>query len=895
METKREEDQTLIFRKGVVHTLFYVCEERKYCAQFFGFSSEDSKDSIIERLLKVKEIEIGNVVAGYKTSGRGQVRFDDSYFEALDKLVEACKETGIRFWLEDYAPFPTGSASGAYKEDEHALLNKLYIDERHIDISGPVPEAVVRVDSLQNVVYGKQIHRFAKVDPGCRKRIAIIAYRLKENPPDAAASVLEDKTAVILDEYVKNGFLKWDVPEGKWRIFVVYTTYESSGRPFFMNLLSKDSVALEIEKVHKSIYEHLKEELGKTWIGFFYDEPEIGNAGGESVFDFFMLPGRRTSNKTDCNVYSWSPEMPDEMRKRDPYWVSKLPFLWYDSINDHKAFRCDYMDAVTSLVRENYNGQVYAFCRERGVGYIGHVLEDENCHTRLGCGPGHYFRQQYYQDEAGIDIIAGQIMPGKDGPTSWYGVVNADGEFYHYGLAKLASSEARINPLKNNRSVAECFAMYGQQGLAERKFLLDHLLVNGVNRMLLAELPSYQASAEYSKALVNYTEKMCALLRSSKPIIKTAVLYHAEAEWYEGERAQKFQKPASVLARNQISYEAVPADVFTYPERYNAETDGGLNVNGNTYEALIIPACSRLPKAVEEFVKNCAATGFSVFFSDRIPDELKELADSTANIKRVALADLAGEAGKAIRQDIYVNSLKKDWIRYSHVQRGQKHYYLIHNESPRGGTECEIIIESDREVVAWDPMTDMMIVPEQAALGDGRVKVNLRLGQYEMTVLYVPDEQTPIENVLRIVQEHEHESDWDLELPDGRIVKSCSNGIPRPEEYVGYDFYGKLTYRTSFTAKGLQPQLLSLGDVSDCCEVFLNGQSIGRRLAAPYVYGVRNVIREGENELVAEVYTSGGNIKSPVKIFGVPLDSLTAVPYTLVEPMGIRGPVKWFD
>ena len=215
--------------------------------------------------------------------------------------------------------------------------------------------------------------------------------------------------------------------------------------------------------------------------------------------------------------------------------------------------------------------------------------------------------------------------------------------------------------------------MYGQQGLAERKFLLDHLLVNGVNRVLLAELPSYQASAEYSNALVNYTEKMCTLLRSSKPIINTAVLYHAEAEWYEGEKVQKFQKPASVLAKNQISYEVVPADIFSYPERYNADFSGVLNVNGNPYEALIIPACSRIPKAVVEFVKKCAVTGFPVFFTDGTPDGLKELADSATNIRCVALTDLASEVVKVVSRDIYINSTKKEWIRYSHVQRNLDH------------------------------------------------------------------------------------------------------------------------------------------------------------------------------------------------------------------------------
>ena len=81
--------------------------------------------------------------------------------------------------------------------------------------------------------------------------------------------------------------------------------------------------------------------------------------------------------------------------------------------------------------------------------------------------------------------------------------------------------------------------------------------------------------------------------------------------------------------------------------------------------------------------------------------------------------------------------------------------------------------------------------------------------------------------------------------------------------------------------------------VSDCCEVFVNGQSAGKRCAAPYTYSVEKLLIQGTNEITAEVYTSASNIKTPVKIFGAPLDALTAVPHTPVLPMGITGPVKW--
>ena len=226
-----------------------------YSASFFKFNSGESKESLVNRLQELKAIGLNRVIAGYGTRGMDAARFDKNYYAALDQLVMACRETEMSFWLEDYSPFPTGSADDAYKEPENATLNKLFLDERHIDICGPVERAVIRIDDLQRVVYGKAIHRFAKVDPTARKRVAVMAYRLQADPACAATPILEDDTAVQLDSCVEGGFLKWDVPEGDWRIFVVFETYESSGRPFFMNLLSRESVALEIEKVHEPFYQ----------------------------------------------------------------------------------------------------------------------------------------------------------------------------------------------------------------------------------------------------------------------------------------------------------------------------------------------------------------------------------------------------------------------------------------------------------------------------------------------------------------------------------------------------------------------------------------------------------------------------------------------------------------
>ena len=65
---------------------------------------------------------------------------------------------------------------------------------------------------------------------------------------------------------------------------------------------------------------------------------------------------------------------------------------------------------------------------------------------------------------------------------------------------------------------------------------------------------------------------MCHLLTNTKAVIQTAILYHGENEWYEGE-CMKFQKPAAELARSQISYDVIPSDVFSEREFYQAISD----------------------------------------------------------------------------------------------------------------------------------------------------------------------------------------------------------------------------------------------------------------------------------------------------------------------------------
>ena len=134
--------------------------------------------------------------------------------------------------------------------------------------------------------------------------------------------------------------------------------------------------------------------------------------------------------------------------------------------------------------------------------YIGHVVEDNGIHSRLGMGAAHYFRAMSGQDMAGIDCIGGQIVYGAPVETR-RGMVDADGEFYHYALGKMGASCGHLDPKKKGRTMCELFGAYGWSfGVRDMKYLLDHLLTKGVNYLVpvsYTQLPHpFLETAKYS-------------------------------------------------------------------------------------------------------------------------------------------------------------------------------------------------------------------------------------------------------------------------------------------------------------------------------------------------------------------------------------------------------------
>lgn len=872
-----------------------MAETEHRIAPFFGLHPGDKKEELIEKLKVLKNRGFYSVTVEYSISqGALQpAKFNDEFFEAAEELCMALKKLNMTFWLQDAAPFPTGNANGAYELPENSERGKLYIEEHHVDVSGPREHAILRVENLLHLFYGALLKDPKEiVNAKTRKMLGVVAYQINEEHH------LVDGSAVLLDSCISDGYLTWDVPEGHWRVFVVYTTRENHGRKNYMNLLSNTSVSLQIEQVHTPIYNKLKKHLGHEWNGFFYDEPEIGNTEEGCCDTFHILPGRRQNVSNDIISMPWSPQMQDEMRKRDDDWLLHIPYLYYDGEGAEGSFRYLYMDAVTSLVKENYNGQVYAWMKERNIPYIGHVLEDENSHARLGCGCGHYYRAVHYQDMAGIDLISAQLMPGDDLLTAWYGAGNGDGEFYHYMLAKLASSEAHINPNKRNRSICEVGAVYGPMNSPKyKKFLADHLLVNGIDQFISGDSESYGLPDDYMRSLSRYIDYVGHIVQESKANIQVALLYHGDMEW--AGRTQFSQKPAKALATHQISYDIIPSDVFSSPETYHCDFSNGLTINGNHYYALIIPGCEYIPKAVSDFINRADRQHFPVYVSGEIPQKLCETGEkiSLTSIRQVSLEELPVAVKRQCNEALTLMT-EAYWIRMQEFSDHGKLFWLIHNEDPSKAADLDICTRNREMVAAWNPLTN------ECKMIDWEKGEKLHLEQFEMNILFLKNEipevlQIPADFMENVVTDERCEvysiqnSNWEvIDSSTGETI-GCSLCDVGDETVLGRSFSGKIEYRTTFSFDKCctaNKVILDLGKVNEVAFVILNGKEVGGGFTAPYHFEVQDALQDGENKLEIHVYNNTINKKGSA-FMGMDYENFNASPFFVMEECGLLGPV----
>lgn len=552
--------------------------------------------------------------------------------------------------------------------------------------------------------------------------------------------------------------------------------------------------------------------------------------------------------------------------------------------------------------------------------YIGHVIEDGGMHAHMGIGAGHYFHALWGQDMAGIDVVLQQIRPGLDDCKfhSVGGNLGYHGELYHYALAKLAASLAHIDSKKKGRALCEVFGAYGwAEGLKLMKWLLDHMLVNGINYFVphafsMKDFPDPDCPPHfyargmnpqfpYFKNLMEYCNRVSHLISNGVHIPAVAVVYPAEQEW-AGEYLP-VEAIGKQLLRNQIDYEILPTDVLLTM----TVVEGKLKWENEQVPVLILSGSRCITKTLADWLCKAAEKGLKIVVVGQKPlamDNNGILREWTSQIKdNLTICEQEGLAD--ILYSFGVGEIKtkkyEPWLRYYHYKHQNGEFWLFMDQSETEGIDTSLCFEDgmmdsykiDKECSCWYQAWENTVEP--CEWGENN-DLSLQLAPGEMKVLYMGD-CTPYAKILAEKQEIMKlkkaavsqagkikiaPDAWKLWIKETGTEKYVLQEREKTGDFCRKHpyFCGVMRYETTVFLPKVKSCELNLGEVYETAHVLVNEKEAGVRVALPYSFEIGKLLHEGENRIIVEVVNTLANRQRDFFSMTMP-----------IEPSGLIGPV----
>lgn len=802
----------------------------------------------------------------------------DKWWADLDIILDEARTRNMKVWILDDSHFPTGFANGNMTE-QPLELHRQSIVSSFKKYSGDEKDIIIDLKKMFPP-------KITTKDIGTK---LVMNYMAKESQVFDDDSILaitaigEDGTFTNIP-FDNETQVTWHKPKGNYKVYVTGLSRNYGIHRQYINMMSKESCRVLIDEVYEKHYAHYKDDFGKTIAGFFSDEPELGNG-------FYKTGANQLGTDVD---FPFSDEVETELNNRlGDNWKNQMIFLWN---NDHPKeaakVRYVYMDIVTKLVRKDFSEQIGKWCEEHHVKYIGHIIEDNNSHSKTGMSLGHYFRGLNGQHMSGIDDIGGQVLPqGEDIVVkTMFGA--RDGEFYHFALGNLGASAAAIEPSKQGNAMCEIFGNYGwSEGVRLEKYLADHFMVRGINHFVPHAFtgkefpdpdcpPHFYAQGhnpEYRHFgyIVEYMNRICSLINGGHRESKVAVLYNGELEWM-GE-SMLIQKPLRKLYEAQILADTIPFDALVDTERYQTSFTDTLNINHQKYEVLIVPQAQFINKEMAEAFSQLR---IPVLFVNALPTVID--ADIALDYPTVTLDGLAKAAAKIVSPTIELSPASKD-MRVLEYKNETKIYYLFNEANTTYHGTINLDIDTYYEYDAWNNQA-YKLTSNSISLEPSKSLILIE-GEIDESLVSVrpalKGEKLQLNHFRRSVVSA-------IEYPNFTQITD----VTLPDDYAKKDktFAGIIRYEKEIELTEVKKTILEITDAYEGIEVFVNGQSLGIQVVPTFIYNLTDSLVPGKNQLTIEVATTlerEMNKGIGAKIRGMATGSYSKI----VNPLGINGEV----
>ncbi|WP_259280206.1 hypothetical protein IGI84_002311 [Enterococcus sp. DIV0008] len=820
------------------------------------------------------------------------------WWDELAIIIEECEKRQMTLWILDDKHFPTGYAAGEI-EKNHRHLQKEFLNFRQFDFVGPKKNAGIMLDWCFNAerpnILNSERETVKESGKSFFSAEIISAVAVKKT----GFKQISEENWIDLTDSIIDETLYWSIPEGEWSIFVFYTTQEGgeASTQGYLNPLVPEATDILLETVYQSHYQHFGEKFGTTIQGFFSDEPRFGNIKGpDAVLGKvdMPLPWRHDLLTLLANQLAISET---ELR-------GLLPALYRGESKHTAKIRYNYMSLVSELYSQHFSQRIGRWCREHKVDYIGHVIEDNNAHARLGYGAGHFFQSMKGQSMAGIDVVLHQLMPQQnDGYFEAMTSTGWDGEFFHYALGKMGASLGNLDPVKQGRTMCEVFGAYGwSEGTKLMKWLTDHMLVRGVNHFVphafsMNDFPDadcpphfyaqgHNPQFEGFKQLMAYMNRLSYLFSDGKHQADIAVLYHAEAEWAGA--YMPIQKVARELMEHQYEFEIVSVEMML-DAQYTNQT---FVINEHAFQTLVIPYAERMSDSLIKKLTALAESGIQIIF---IEEMVKESLEETLLSHELRLLDrltevtpltaLTDNAGLKVR-DRLETSKALPYLRYYHYQQQTDEVFMLFNENDSESLQFQAVFPAEKPLVQYDPVENKL---KPVSYKNGSYEIHLVPA--ESLILFEATSEQPlrIETSKPMKEVHLNDQPWQVTfegIGKEQAAVTCQKQYSSlPLLGVGDDFSrfsGKITYTVDFP-KAAGEVLLSIEDASEVVTVSVNGHCVGTRISTPYTFELTDLLRKTNNSIQIEVINNLGRSMR---------DYLSQ--FVLFEPLGITGEIKLF-
>ena len=692
----------------------------------------------------------------------------EGHWRRWKTIVEHARKLGLVVWQQDDKNYPSGYAAGSIVAKDRRLARWEIVLAHQVKHRGPAP--------LQLDTAGP-LGRY-------RTLVSVSAF--------GPQGRIED-----LGGFVKDGRLSWEAPEGDWEVFVTAAWQpgvdDPKGGPNvvrgevrgYIDPLSPEATGRYVEAIQGATYARLGAEFGRTWRGFFIDEPGFYSSGS-----FLGTPGAG---------YPFTPDFLPRFEQRHGYKLAPLlPLLWLNRGPQTASVRYDYMDFVSTEYARLFMGKLTEFAEAHGVQIAGHVMEHSP--YQLGTGTGSNFRTLEHFSMGGFDSIFDQ----------WY---QPDEDVY-WRQPKMASSVSHYNKTPLDEAVVEHFAATGwRTGLTEMKAMMDWTTCRGLNRVVPCGLdtqdpPVWEVAPEFwlhgANPLAPYfptyqaaANRETMMIRGGRHVASALVLDPAESVWAGA--AEPLWRVVKMLSHAHFDYDIVSYRVFSDPARCRIG-DARLALGNEEYAYVILPGVDAIPLAVVrrllEFYEagGCVIVvgaearfaGSAYQFQRRLPfrsadarhdDEVRETVEriwgkAASGHGRAFLKsykDISGFLYSLDDHDVWIEP-QLPMLQCYHRRLSGRDLYFFNNEGAPAHTTVRLRGAAGTPEL-WDPVSGAIRQAPCYRAEPGGLRLRLDLEHYESVFAVVNPAARPLEHL------EETNADEAIRRPDGRIEIRKGGGL----------------------------------------------------------------------------------------------------------------------